>query len=209
VKKKIKYLLILIAAMAGSAIFLFTFTNIYLLLLKPLDIGIEVDTQYGDVILVLGGGLKKGRELGYSTEERLNLAVELFRQKKKTIIVSGGSLYKGSPAIKKITAFFLKNRIEEKYIKFEGRSQTTFDNFYYANKMIDDMKFKEIVVSTSPYHQRRSRMILSYLGFTNFKIAKMRASEIYQAKTVKQRLRNLKLIFREYLAILKFKLFKR
>ncbi len=195
--------------MASGTIFLFTFTNIYLLLLKPLDIGTEVNSQYGDVILVLGGGLKKGRELGYSTEERLNLAIELFRQKKRTIIVSGGSLYKGSPAIKKITAFFLKNGIEEKYIKFEGRSQTTFDSFYYANKMIGDMKFKEIVVSTSPYHQRRSRMILSYLGFTNFKISKMKASETYQAKTVKQRLRNLKLIFREYLAILKFKLFKK
>jgi uncharacterized SAM-binding protein YcdF (DUF218 family) len=208
VKRKIKYLLILFVSLASVTFFLFTFTNIYLLLLKPLDIGTEVDKQYGDVILVLGGGLKKGRELGYSTEERLNLAVELFKQKKKTIIVSGGSLYKGSPAIKKITTFFLKNGIEEKYIKFEGRSQTTFDNFYYANKIINDMKFKEIVVATSPYHQRRSQMILSYMGLTHFKIAKMKTSEIYQAKTVKQRLRNLKLIFREYLAILKFKIFK-
>jgi len=202
-------LLILIVSLAGVAVFLFTCTNIYLLLLKPLDIGKEVDNPYGDVILVLGGGLKKGRELGYSTEERLNLAVQLFRQKKKTIIVSGGSLYKGSPAIKKITTFFLKNGIEEKYIIFEGRSQTTFDNFYYANKIINDMKLKEIIVATSPYHQRRSQMILSYMGLTRFKIAKMKTSEIYQAKTVAQRLRNLKLIFREYLAIIKFKLFKR
>ena len=208
-KKRIKYLLIFTASFAIIAVFLFLFTNIYLLLLKPLDIGTEVDNQYGDVVLVLGGGLKKGRELGYSTEERLNLAVELFRQKKRAIIVSGGSLYKGSPAIKKITAFFLKNGIEEKYIKFEGRSQTTYDNFLYAFKMINDKKFKEIIVSTSPYHQRRSRIILSYLGFTNFKISKMKNSEIFQAKTVKQRLRNLQLIFREYLAILKFTVFKR
>jgi uncharacterized SAM-binding protein YcdF (DUF218 family) len=209
VKRKIKYLLIVTASIVSGAVFLFIFTNIYLLLLIPLDIGTEVESQYGEVILVLGGGLKKGRELGYSTEERLNLAVELFRQKKRTIIVSGGSLYKGSPAIKKITVFFLKKGIEEKYIKFEGRSQTTYDNFLYTLKMIKDMKFKEIVVSTSPYHQRRSRIILSYLGFTGFKISKMKNSEIYQAKTVKQRLRNLKLIFREYLAILKFKVFKR
>ena len=202
-------MLILIVSLAGVAVFLFTCTNIYLLLLKPLDIGTGVDNPYGDVILVLGGGLKKGRELGYSTEERLNLAVELFSQKKRTIIVSGGSLYKGSPAIKKITAFFLKNGIEEKYIKFEGRSQTTYDNFIFAFKMINDKKFKEIIVSTSPYHHGRSRIILSYLGFNNFKISKMKHSEIYRAITVKQRLRNLKLIFREYLAILKFKVFKR
>lgn len=188
---------------------LFLFTNIYLIFLGPLDIGTEVDSHYGDVILVLGGGLKKGRELGYSTEERLKLAVELFKQKNRMIIISGGSLYKGSPAIKKITDFFLTNGIEKEYLRFEGKSQTTFDNLFYSNQMIADMKFKEIIIATSPYHQGRSRMILSYLGLTNFKIVKMKTSEIYQAGSIAQRLRNLKLIFREYLAILKFKIFKR
>jgi uncharacterized SAM-binding protein YcdF (DUF218 family) len=168
-----------------------------------------VDNRYGDAILVLGGGLKKGRELGYSTEERLRLAVMLFMQKKRTIIVSGGSLYKGSPAIEKIKAYFLKYGIDEKHIKFEGRSQTTYDNFYYSNRLINNMKFKEVIVSTSPYHQRRSRMILSYLGLTNFKISRMDSSEIYHARSIKQRLRNLRLILREYLAILKFKIFKK
>lgn len=185
------------------------FTDIYLFFLWPLDIGVEVDPQYGDVILVLGGGLKKGREIGYSTQERLDLAVRLFSQKKRTIIISGGSLYRGSPAIKKIIDFFKKQGIDESYLRFEGKSQTTFDNFYYTHEMIDNMKFKEIIVSTSPYHQRRSRMILSYLGFTDFKIKKMDQSEVYQAGSIQQRLRNWKLIVREYLAILKFKVFKR
>ncbi len=188
---------------------LFLFTNIYLIFLGPLDIGTEVDSHYGDVILVLGGGLKKGRELGYSTEERLKLAVELFKQKNRMIIISGGSLYKGSPAIKKISDYFLRHGIKKEYLRFEGKSQTTFDNFFYSNQMIADMKFKEIIISTSPYHQARSRMILSYLGLTNFKIAKMKTSEIYQAGSIAQRLRNLKLISREYLAILKFKIFKK
>lgn len=204
-KKKVKYLIIALLSIAA----LFLFTDIYLIFLGPLDIGTDVDSHYGDVILVLGGGLKKGRELGYSTEERLKLAVELFKQKKRMIIISGGSLYKGSPAIKKISDFFLRHGIEEKYLRFEGKSQTTFDNFFYSNQMIADMKFKEIIISTSPYHQGRSRIILSYLGLTNFKIAKMKTSEIYQADSIAQRLRNLWLISREYLAILKFKIFKK
>jgi uncharacterized SAM-binding protein YcdF (DUF218 family) len=188
---------------------LILFTDIYLVFLMPLDIGGDVDSKYGDVILVLGGGLKKGREIGYSTQERLELAVRLFKQKKRTIIISGGSLYKGSPAIKKITDFFDKYGIDQSYLRFEGKSQTTFDNFFYTHEMIDNMKFKEIIVSTSPYHQRRSRMILSYLGFTDFKIKKMERSEVYQSHSIQQRLRNWKLIIREYLAILKFKVFKR
>jgi len=188
---------------------LITLTNVYLIFLAPLKAGIDIDKNYGDVILVLGGGLKKGREIGYSTEERLLLAVELFNQKKRPIIVSGGSLYRGSPAIKKITDFLSEKGVEKKYIRFEGKSQTTFDNFVYTKKMIDEMKAREVIVCTSPYHQERVWMVLDYLKFTNFRIARMKTSEIYQAGSIKQRLRNLKLILREYLAIVKFKVFKK
>lgn len=203
--KRIRYVFILLLAFIA----LFLFTDIYTLFLKPLDTGIEIESPYGDVILVLGGGLKKGRELGYSTEERLKLTVDLFKQKKRTIIVSGGSLYKGSPAIKMISDYFQEHGVDPAYVQFEGKSQTTYDNFIYTSEMINRMKFKEVIVSTSPYHHRRSRMMLSYLGFHNFKISRMKRSEIYQADSIRQRLRNMKLIFREYLAILKFKIFKR
>ena len=199
-----KYLLILL--LLGSGIFLFT--DLYLLFLAPLDTGTAVNVDYGDVILVPGGGSKRG-ELGYSTEERLLLAVALFKQKKRTIIVSGGSAYKGSPAIKRYLVFFSKYNIGKEYLRFEGRSQTTYDNFFNTHKMIDDMKLQEIIVCTSPYHQRRSEMIISYLGLANFKIAKMKISEIYQAENISQRLRNIWLISREYLAILKFMIFKK
>lgn len=187
---------------------IFLFTDIYLLFLNPLDIGTEVDINYGDVILVPGGGSKKG-ELGTSTEERLLLAVELFKQKKRIIIVSGGSAYKGSPAIKRYMAFFSKYGIGKQYLRFEGRSQTTYDNFYNSQKMIAEMKLKEVIIATSPYHQRRSQMILSYLGISGFKIAQMKTSEVYRAESISQRLRNIWLISREYLAIVKFKIFKR
>ncbi len=202
-------MLISTAVFVTISLFLFLFTDVYLVFLHPLDIGTGIDAGYGDVILVLGGGLKKGRLLGYSTEERLKLAVNLFKKKQRPIIVSGGSLYRGSPAIEKITAFFKQHGIEEQFISFEGKSQTTFDNFFYTHKMINDGKYNEVIVSTSPYHQRRSRMILYFLGISNFRISRMNASEIYQAHSIKQRFRNLRLIFREYLAILKFQLFKK
>ncbi|MCP4158165.1 MAG: YdcF family protein [bacterium] len=207
--KKNRKLLISAASIVLIIAGLFLFTNIYLVLLPPLDVGAQLDEQYGTVILVLGGGLKKGRELGYSTEERLKLAVELFKKKKRKIIVSGGSLYKRSPAIKKIRLFFKSNGVDEKYLSFEGKSQTTFDHFLYTQKMIAAMKTKEVIISTSPYHQCRAGMILSYLHLNNFKISRMNESEIYQANSISQRLRNIKLIFREYLAIVKFKILKK
>lgn len=177
--------------------------------LKPLDIGDEIDKDFGDLILVLGGGLKRGYEIGFSTEERLNLAVELYKQKKRTIVISDGSLYKGSPAIKKFVDYLLKNGVEREHIKYEGKSQTTFDNISYAGGLLKRGEFEQIIVCTSPYHQRRSAMILSHLNIKNFKIAKMKKSEIYHPGTMKQRLRNIRLVFREYSGILKFKLLKR
>jgi len=208
-KKKIKYFLVTLGLVTLVLTALLLFTNFYMIFLGPLEIGEEVDNDYGDVILVLGGGLRKGREIGYSTEERLLLAIELFKQKKRMIIISDGSLYRGSPAIKKITGFLTKNGVEKKYIHLEGKSQTTFDSFYYTREMLKKMNSKEVIVCTSPYHQERAQMILDYLKLKNFKIARMKYSEIYRAHTIKQRLRNSWLIFREYMAILKFKISKR
>jgi uncharacterized SAM-binding protein YcdF (DUF218 family) len=208
-KKKIKYFLLTLGLVTLVLTALLFFTNFYMIFLGPLEKGLNVDNNYGDVILVLGGGLRKGREIGFSTEERLLLAIELYKQKKRMIIVSDGSLYHRSPAIKKITDFLTKNGVEKEYIHLEGKSQTTFDSFYYTQEMLEKMKSKEVIVCTSPYHQERAQMILDHLKLNNFKIARMTHSEIYQSRTIKQRLRNSWLIFREYMAILKFKIFKR
>jgi hypothetical protein len=112
-RKKIKYLLVILLAFTIVSIGIILFTNAYLSLLSPLEIGTDIDKNYGDTILVLGGGLRKGPEIGYSTLERLNLAVELYHQKERIIIISDGSLYHRSPAIKKMTDFLLKHGVSK------------------------------------------------------------------------------------------------
>jgi uncharacterized SAM-binding protein YcdF (DUF218 family) len=185
------------------------FTDFYLVFLPPLERGTDIDKNYGDTILVLGGGLRKGPEIGFSTQERLLLAVDLFRQKKRTVIVSDGSLYPHSPAIKKITDFLVEKGVPKEYIRLEGKSQTTFDNFFNTHRILDEVNAREVIVCTSPYHQKRAEMILTYLEIGAFKIAKMKNSEILKADTIQRRLRNIWLISREYMGILKFKIFKK
>ena len=185
------------------------FTNFYKVFLRPLDIGKEVDPLYGDVILVLGGGLRAGGKIGFSTGERLDLAVQLYRKKKIPIVLSDGSLYKKSPAIKTMKRYLARYGISDSHIHFEGRSQTTFESCVNSMKIIKSHNYGQVVVCTSPYHQKRSQMILNHLGHNNFVVAKMRRSEIYQASSLKQRVRNLKLILRDYFAILKFLIFRK
>jgi uncharacterized SAM-binding protein YcdF (DUF218 family) len=184
-------------------------TSFYKIFLYPLDIGEAIPAGYGDAILVLGGGLRPKVEIGYSTQERLDLAIELYRQRKRPVIVSDGSLYRRSPAIEIIAKYLTDRGVESTDIILEGKSQTTFDNFYFSKKIIDARGFKQIIVCTSPYHQRRSRLIMHYVKFGDFKLARMGRSEIYQAGTITQRWRNLRLILREYVAVIKFKLLKR
>lgn len=204
-KKIIVYGVVLLLVLAA----LLLFTNVYILFLAPLEVGEEIDKGFGDVILVLGGGLKQGFQIGFSTQERLALAAALYRQKKRTIVISGGSLYPGSPAIKKMAAYLVNQGVAQADIRTEGKSQTTYDNFLHANELLKSSGFEEVVVCTSPYHQRRSRLIISHLELKNYKIAKMTDSEIYRPGTIKQRLRNIRLILREHIAILKFKIFKK
>ncbi len=203
-KKKVLYLFITLLLLSLiSAVFLFT--DIYIIFLKPLVVGEKIDKDYGDMILVPGGGLKRGNEIGFSTEERLKLAVELFKQKKRALVISDGSLYKGSPAIRKIVDFLTVRGVDVEYIAYEGKSQTTYDTFNFVKKPVEKNSISGIIVCTSPYHQKRCKSMLNRLGIKNYKIAKMKESEIYRAHSIKQRLRNMKLILREYVAILKFK----
>lgn len=190
-------------------ILLIGLTSFYKVFLYPLDIGEMIPPDYGDVILVLGGGLRPKVEIGYSTQERLDLAIELYNQKKRAIIVSDGSLYRHSPAIEIISKYLTDRGVDYSDIILEGKSQTTFDNFQFSKKILNARGFKEIIVCTSPYHQRRSLLIMRYVKFGNFKVARMGWSEIYQADNISQRWRNLRLILREYVAVIKFKLLKR
>lgn len=187
---------------------LFLLTDIYLVLLKPLDTGNNIDIQSADILLVLGGGLKAGNEIGVSTAERLEQAIDIYKTKKMTILVSDGSLYKKSPAIKMFRDFLTKKGVDSKHILFEGKSQTTFENFLYTKSIIKKNNFHEILVCTSPYHQMRSEVIIDHMKLENYKVVKMNISEVYQAGSIRQRLRNLRLVIREYFGLLKFKLFK-
>lgn len=185
------------------------FTNFYKLILKPLDIGQAVDPAYGDVILVLGGGLRSGGKIGFSTGERLDLAAWLYRSRKRPIIVSDGSLYERSPAIQWMKHYLMDRGIDGSKIIFEGRGQTTFESCVNSMKIIRDRDYSQVIVCTSPYHQKRTHMILTHLGLDNFKMARMMQSEIYQARTLKQRFRNLRLVSRDYVALLKFLVFRK
>jgi uncharacterized SAM-binding protein YcdF (DUF218 family) len=190
-------------------IIIFLFTDSYRILLAPLDVGEVIDPDFGDSILILGGGLRPRVEIGISTEERLWLAVQLYRQKRRKIVLSDGSLYRKSPAIEIMVRYFEKRGVPRSDLVLEGLSQTTFESCLNCREIFDRHDLKAIVVVTSPYHQKRCSEMLRFLEYPDFRVARMIRSEVYRADTFAQRMRNLKLIFREYIALVKFWVFKK
>lgn len=176
--------------------------------LNPLDVGEEISPEYGDVILVLGGGLRPNLALGYSTEERLKLAVSLYRRTPRHLLVTDGSLYRRSPAVPRLRQWLIRRGVLPQHIVFEGRSQNTWENLSNGLEILQRRGFRQVIACTSPYHQARVKLIMRYLGYPDFRIARMRESEIRSDSGIRQLMRNLRLIVREYFAILHFYLFR-
>ncbi len=191
----------------------FLFTNIYKILLSPLEVSNSINKDFGDIIFVPGGGVKKNNNneytMGNSTRERIKLAIQYYKKRKIPILISGSSLYKKSPIRKEILKFLNENEISKEHVIFESQSTTTFENIKNLKTFLKINNYKEILISTSPYHQKRIKKMLDYFGIKDYKFLKMPFSEIYKADNIKSRFRNIKLIIREYFAIIKFTLFKR
>jgi len=207
-RKGLRRILLILPAVVLALIAAGIFTNAYQIFLPCFERGEEVQPQYGDLILVLGGGMRRGLELGYSTRERLELALRFYRERSRRILVTDGSLYPGSRAIRVFRDFLLKNGVRSGDILLEGKSQTTYENFLYTLPLVQKHSREGVIICTSPYHQKRVRIILRNLqpGYS-YVIARMEESEIYQAGSVRRRIRNLGLMIRETGALIKYRLF--
>ncbi len=172
-------------------------------LLKPLMTGVNIPAQYGQIIVVFGGGMRKDTSvrIGFSTKERLDQAIALYRKKARPVLVSDGSLYRKSPAIPLITDYLLSQGVDRERIIIDGDSQTTADNVRKTKEIVGGLGLTEVIICTSPYHQKRSQVLLRNNGTLNFLIARSTQSEVFEAKSLGQRLRNLNLILHEYVAL--------
>lgn len=174
------------------------------ILLKPLMTGKTVPEDYGDIIVVFGGGMRKdmGVQIGYSTLERLDLAVGLYKRREMPILVSDGSLYRRSPAIPLVMNYLLQRGVQRERILVEGESQTTRDNVARTVEIVQGLGLKEMIVCTSPYHQRRCQLLMEKAEVEGFLLAEANDSEVFHAVSFGQRIRAFHLIAHEYLALL-------
>jgi len=137
----------------------------------PLEIGEEIDSNYGDVIIVPGAGCNPGR----GTEERLNLASKLYQEKARKVIISEGYCF---PKDLEYFMSRMKSRwkIDSSDVIWDTLSFNTEENIRHCSLLSERLGFKTAVLCTSPHHQLRCKILMNKFWQGDFLIAKIEDS---------------------------------
>ncbi len=154
---------------AGYSVFIFTciliaFLSIY---------GVNDNTAFNeDAVLVLGAGIR-GETPTLPLAYRLDKAVEYYhRNPKAVIVVSGGQGYQESISeALAMERYLVEKGIPQDRILKEDKSTSTYENFLYSKKVLDDYflnKPYETVIITNDFHIYRANEIASITGLSSF-----------------------------------------
>jgi uncharacterized SAM-binding protein YcdF (DUF218 family) len=134
-----------------------TFTNINILLIKPL-IHNDVPVK-SDVVIILGGGIiTDTHSLPWGVEERVAKGVELFKAGyAPKIIMAGGIVHYGGEAESEVMAPYAEMLgVPAGDIIQEDKSKDTHTNALYSTEIMQEHGWQRAIVVTSDFHSSRA-----------------------------------------------------
>ncbi|MBB5171444.1 YdcF family protein [Rummeliibacillus stabekisii] len=116
-------------------------------------------------LVVLGAKVKKGAVPSKSLAYRLDAALEYAKKYPKVlIIVTGGQGPDEDATEASVMKNYLVDRgVDEKRIKLEDKSTTTYENLVNAKKIIGN-ESKKITIVSNDYHLARAKMLAENVG---------------------------------------------
>lgn len=155
----------LILWLAFLIILVIAFTPLTGYMVKPLEV--KEDIRKADVIVVLSGGIDKGRYLSLASSQRMVRGAQLyFEGRAKKILFSGGIPPKNGVAEAAVMAQEAKRlNIPAEDILVEKRSQSTNEKVVEVKKMTEALRWKSLILVTSYSKMKRSLMAFEYAGF--------------------------------------------
>lgn len=163
--RRIIGILNLILWLAFLVILLITCTPVTGYMLKPLMV--KEDIRNADVIVVLAGGIDKGRYLGFVSCQRLTRGAQLyFEGRAKKILFSGGIPKEIGVAEAVIMAQEARRlNIPAEDMILEKRSKRTHEQAMEIKKIAEPLRWKSLLLVTSFSHMKRSLMAFEQVGF--------------------------------------------
>jgi len=143
-----------VGAVLMAAYLLVFQTNLVWLLARPLRV--ERPSMPADAIVVFAGGVGESGKAGGGTEERVQHAVDVFKQGlAKHLILSSGYVYSFSEAdVMKTLA--VEQGVPSDAIVLEQRSTDTHENVEFVNGILQQHGWRSVLLISSPYHMRRA-----------------------------------------------------
>ena len=139
---------------------------LFLLIFGSLD-----NTEYDeDVLIVLGAGLRGDRP-SVALRSRLDKAIEYHKKNPSAYIVVTGGQGQGETTTEAsaMAKYLIEHGIPEDIIITEDKSTSTYENFTYTKKLLNDKlegDYKSIFI-TNEYHIFRGGILAGYAGFEN------------------------------------------
>ncbi len=141
-------------------------------MLKGLEGGYTIpDKPEGDVIVVLGGGIRDGvpdlTGKGAPLEDALPRIVAAARLQKRLglpVIASGGTVFSRESEASVMKRFLVDLGVPEDKIIPESKSRDTYENALYTKEICEKMGFKRPILITSATHMRRAVMSFEKVG---------------------------------------------
>lgn len=165
ISRKIVSALNWILWLAFLIVLVIAFTPLTRYMLKPLEVKEEI--RKADVIVVLSGGIDKGRFLSLTSSQRMVRGAQLFFEgRAKKILFSGGIPKRIGVAEAAVMAQEAKRlNIPAEDILVEKRSQTTREKAVEVKKITQALRWKSLILVTSYSKMKRSLMAFEYAGF--------------------------------------------
>lgn len=132
-------------------------------------VGVPPSDNNEDAVIVLGCGLR-GTEISRTLKERLNSCIEYYNENPNAIIVvSGGQgLFEEIPEAVAMENYLLENNIPKDKIIKEDKSSSTYENFEFSKKILDELfKDKEdykVAFITNRFHCYRAYNLAKNVG---------------------------------------------
>ncbi|WP_246302736.1 YdcF family protein [Paenibacillus plantarum] len=120
-----------------------------------------------DVGIVLGASLRNDTP-SPGLQERLDLAVELYKQGRfKQLIVSGGLDHNGSKLTEAegMRDYLVKNGLPKSSILLEPKATSTYENLLFSKQIMDEKSLVSSIIITHKFHSSRSLDIAETIGF--------------------------------------------
>ena len=144
------------ALVAPLLVVLVFYTSFVWIVAEPLRLA--APPRPADAIVVFAGGVGESGQAGGGYQERLQRAVELYRDGfAPRIILSSGFVWAFKEA-EVMRGIAIDNGIPESAIVLETKAANTHENVTYTREILDRAGWRSILLVSSPYHMRRALM---------------------------------------------------